>query len=236
MAEKLQKPKFNKYDRRQESIDYFIVIAVEGDATESRYFEMIENKFKNTVKLELISAESKSHPKHILKKLEDIKRKYFGYKLKERPKSYWMVCDVDLHANLYSTLKTAKENGFKIAISNPCFEVWLFSHLAEIKIEEGITKFCKSEEEILLEINNKEKPARDLSKKVGKALDKVRPKKGSPEYEHVYFEKIDDAVEKTQKNLKDVHLQDFLLEPKHIGQTRVSELISEIKCNSSNLI
>jgi len=139
------------------------------------------------------------------------------------------VHDVDLHKNFHTTIKEAQKDGFKVAISNPCFEVWLFSHLAEIRIEKGITKFIKPNSEVLLEVDNNKKSNRDLSKKVKKALDEIRPKKGSPKYKDVYLERIDDAIRKTQQNLKKVQSKDFLLEPKHIGQTRVGELISEIR-------
>jgi len=228
MNKKPQKTKVNKYARRQEYIEYFIVIAVEGDIAESKYFKMIEEKFKGIVKLEIISSESKSHPKYLLQTLENIKRKYFGFRPKDRPKSYWIVCDVDLHKNLHSTIITAQENGFKIAISNPCFEVWLFLHLGEIKISEEETKFFDSNNELLISVNQNKKDAR-LSKKISLILDKIRPKKHVIGYEDIYFDKVDDAIRRAKSNLEMAHAKDFLLESKHIGQTRVGQLISEIK-------
>ncbi|MFT5702878.1 MAG: hypothetical protein ACI9TO_000232 [Rickettsiales bacterium] len=228
MIKKPQKIKFNKYARRQDSIEHFIVIAVEGDATELKYFEMIQEKFKDVIKLEIIPSNSKSHPQYLLQNLETIKRKYFGYRPKERPKSYWMVCDVDLHTNLQSTISVAQENGFKIAISNPCFEVWLFLHLGNIQISGKETEFFNSSNELLLTKNHVKKDAR-LSQKIANILDKTRPKKGPSRYKDIYSEEIEGAIQKAQKNLESVQEKDFLLESKHIGQTRVGDLIDEIK-------
>jgi hypothetical protein len=234
MTKKSPKIKLNKYVRREElqDIKSFIVIAVEGDRAEPSYFGMIKEKFKDSIRLEIIPSNKNSSPKYLLENLRRIKRECSDYNFQEKPESLWMVCDVDLHKNFQSTIKEAKNEGFKIAISNPCFEVWLFLHLAEIKIVKGLAKFCKLSGEVLLEVDNSRKPERTLSQKVKKVLDKVRPKKGAQKYEDIYFERVDDATKKAQKNLKNIQSKDFLLESKHIGQTRVSELISEIKDKS----
>ncbi len=225
-----QKTKVNKYARSENvrSMKYFIVIVVEGDVAEPSYFRMIEEKFKNSIKLKIVPSQKKSSPKNLLETARKERREYSDSGSEKKPESIWIVCDVDLHKNCQIIIKEAQDEGFKVAISNPCFEVWLFQHLAEIKIEKGLTTFRK-EDQILLEIDNSKKPTKDLSQKVKKVLDEVRPKKGPQKYEAVYFDKIDDAVKKAQKNLKDVQKKDFLLESKHIGQTRVGQLISEIK-------
>jgi hypothetical protein len=225
-----QKTKVNKYARSENvrSMKYFIVIVVEGDVAEPSYFRMIEEKFKNSIKLKIVPSQKKSSPKNLLETARKERREYSDSGSEKKPESIWIVCDVDLHKNFHPIIKEAQDEGFKVAISNPCFEVWLFQHLAEIKIEKGLTIFCK-DDQILLEIDNSKKPTKDLSQKVKKILDEVRPKKGPQKYEAVYFDKIDDAVKKAQKNLKDVQKKDFLLESKHIGQTRVGQLISEIK-------
>jgi hypothetical protein len=43
----------------------------------------------------------------------------------------WCVFDVDTHARLDAARRTAQAGGVEIALSNPCFELWLLLHLAE---------------------------------------------------------------------------------------------------------
>lgn len=41
---------------------------------------------------------------------------------------YWCVFDVDEHPNLDAALTMARDNDIKIALSNPCLELWFFLH------------------------------------------------------------------------------------------------------------
>lgn len=43
----------------------------------------------------------------------------------------WCVVDVDSHATLDRAIALAYSAGVKIAISNPCFEIWLLWHYDE---------------------------------------------------------------------------------------------------------
>jgi RloB-like protein len=40
----------------------------------------------------------------------------------------WCVFDVDQHPYLKDAISLAERNGIKIAVSNPCFELWLILH------------------------------------------------------------------------------------------------------------
>ena len=40
----------------------------------------------------------------------------------------WCVFDVDQHANLTQAINEARQSGISVAISNPCFELWLILH------------------------------------------------------------------------------------------------------------
>ncbi|MCX6381174.1 MAG: RloB family protein [Armatimonadetes bacterium] len=48
--------------------------------------------------------------------------------------SSWLVIDVDHRSkeNIATVCKTAREQGCQIAISNPCFEFWLFLHIFDV--------------------------------------------------------------------------------------------------------
>jgi hypothetical protein len=43
----------------------------------------------------------------------------------------WCVFDVDVHPKLPDARQQARDNGIKLAVSNPCFELWLLLHFRE---------------------------------------------------------------------------------------------------------
>lgn len=40
----------------------------------------------------------------------------------------WCVFDVDAHPNLAQAVNEARQSGISVAVSNPCFELWLILH------------------------------------------------------------------------------------------------------------
>jgi hypothetical protein len=45
--------------------------------------------------------------------------------------SVWCVFDVDEHPRVADAREMARDNGIDLAISNPCFELWLLLHFRE---------------------------------------------------------------------------------------------------------
>jgi hypothetical protein len=43
----------------------------------------------------------------------------------------WCVFDVDQHPNLKTAIEEARTAGIEVAVSNPCFELWLLLHFRE---------------------------------------------------------------------------------------------------------
>ena len=43
----------------------------------------------------------------------------------------WCACDVDDHPNLANARQMARDNDIRLAVSNPCFELWLLLHFRE---------------------------------------------------------------------------------------------------------
>jgi len=43
----------------------------------------------------------------------------------------WCVLDIDAHPNLLEAKQQAGDNGLKLAISNPCFELWILLHFQD---------------------------------------------------------------------------------------------------------
>ena len=48
----------------------------------------------------------------------------------------WCVFDVDAHPNLQEAVIQARDNGIKLAISSPCFELWLLLHFRDHRSHE----------------------------------------------------------------------------------------------------
>lgn len=112
--------------RIEEEREYWIcVIAIEGEKTEKQYFQKFGNTRVNIEILPTLTGNS-SEPESILERL----RKYKQEKdLNEKDKC-WLVFDVDDRDEdrLKMVCVQARKERFKVAISNPCFEFWLFLH------------------------------------------------------------------------------------------------------------
>jgi hypothetical protein len=113
-----------------------IIIAAEGRRTERRYFGM----FRSTrVQVKVLSADERnlSAPEHVLERLRQFRA---DYQLAEDD-ALWLMVDVDRwgDAKLAAIAREAQSVGFRLAISNPCFEVWLLYHFTD---QVPITERC----------------------------------------------------------------------------------------------
>lgn len=108
-----------------------IVIATEGSNTEPDYFNGMFSLNKNPrVILEVLGTEKGfSAPKHVLQRLQDvISDEDLKFDLDDE---LWLVIDVDdwPWKEINKVVRSAKKSGINVAISNPCFEVWLILHI-----------------------------------------------------------------------------------------------------------
>lgn len=202
-----------------------VVVAVEGEKTEVDYFEMLRQEYGDRIKIEIIPNEqSKSAPNHILGNLLQFKHKYDV----SEDDAFWMVIDVDHHSKtLPKTIKDAKQNGCKIAISNPCFEIWLFLHRGNINITEDFVHFLKGKTEIarISRANLTAKAVRhkDILNKINHGANSY-----AEGYKSIYLNYISGAIKKSKKLLASDKSDNFLCEKKHAGKTKVGFLVEEI--------
>jgi RloB-like protein len=101
------------------------VIATEGQKTEKQYFTLFRNP-RLIVKTLPTEEDNKSSPHHVLSRLDKFQQEHdLGVE-----DTLWIMIDVDHHKpkQLSSICKEAIQKGFNLAISNPCFEVWLYLH------------------------------------------------------------------------------------------------------------
>lgn len=113
-----------------------IVIASEGKDTERIYFTALAKEYSNPrVHVHILerseNEQNNSSPEHVLKQLNDYKSQY---KL-EADDELWLVVDKDQWEDkMLSRVATecALEVSMHMALSNPCFELWLLLHLEDV--------------------------------------------------------------------------------------------------------
>ena len=106
----------------------FVIAAEEGEPTQA-YFSIFRSGQRGRYRLKLLNnTTSKSRPSEVLQRLID-------YERSERPgpnTEYWAVIDRDewSAAELDDVSREiAKRENYHLALSNPCFELWLWLHL-----------------------------------------------------------------------------------------------------------
>ena len=117
------------------------VLSYEGSETEKKYFEDFRKSdyFNDSGLIEIISLQRPknrgSDPISVKKLLQEAKR---DYRFKPTDE-FWLLIDRDnweeIHHHNFDTLvqDCQKERNFFLAMSNPCFEIWLLLHFVEIQ-------------------------------------------------------------------------------------------------------
>jgi hypothetical protein len=111
-----------------------IVIAAEGTNTEKQYFDALRAKYRNTrIHPESIARKTTaSDPAHVMKGLDDFRKQY---RLRSGCDELWLVIDRDKwhKQNLSDIAAQCQQKSYFLAVSNPCFEVWLLLHIKELE-------------------------------------------------------------------------------------------------------
>lgn len=134
-----------------------IIIATEGEKTEKQYFE--SDLFRsNRVQVKVLeTVDGHSAPTHVLKRIRKYKKEY---ELNDNDQ-LWLMFDKDnwdehVLAQIYSEAKRSLRSIIHLAVSNPCFELWLLLHHinctdnlrkcndVEIKLREILGSYNKS--------------------------------------------------------------------------------------------
>lgn len=106
-----------------------VVIATEGTSTEKQYFEIFRRK-SSRVQVRVLQTEGGlSAPRHVLARLSRF-RKDFDLGVGD---ALCLVIDKDRwpDAQLAEVAAEARQRKFELAVSRPCFEVWLYLHHAD---------------------------------------------------------------------------------------------------------
>lgn len=117
------------------------VLSYEGKISEKKYFEDFRKSelFNDNGLIEIISLKRPvnrgSDPISVKKLLQEAKKEY---RFKDTDE-FWLIIDRDdweeMHNHNFDKLVAdcKKENNFFLAMSNPCFEIWLILHLKDIR-------------------------------------------------------------------------------------------------------
>ena len=115
-------------------IDHFkdtklFIIATEGKETEKQYFDIFRNL---RVQVKIIPTHNgHSAPNWVIERLDDFVQEFNL----EEDDELWVMFDVDnwgtRKISQIAQLGSQKEYG--LAISNPCFEVWLYLHFTTLR-------------------------------------------------------------------------------------------------------
>ena len=104
-----------------------IVVATEGEKTEESYLKSLEG-FRVKIRV-LNCTDGKSAPEYVLQRMEDFCREYqIG-----GDDQLWLALDVDRWGDkkLSGIASECGRKNIFLAISNPCFEIWLAFHLED---------------------------------------------------------------------------------------------------------
>lgn len=118
-----------------------IIIAAEGRETEKQYFTLFRDT-RVQVKVLPTEEDNQSSPQHVIDRLHVFQEEY---QLGEGDE-LWLMVDVDRWHKLGEIAGEAKQCQYRLAISNPCFEVWLLCHLQDPPSDAST---CRSIEDIL---------------------------------------------------------------------------------------
>jgi len=139
------------------------IIAAEGQKTEPSYFDALRKHYmfhhrESRVHVHILKRPpedtGKSAPEYVKKMLEDFFQENSDYEFQSDYDEFWLVADTDKwqsqNAKLSALATICKEKKYHIAVSNPCFELWLILHLTaydniknEIETSNTKSHICK---------------------------------------------------------------------------------------------
>lgn len=120
--------------RRRASIEpnKKIVVICEGEVTEPNYLNTFSKYFKNP--LVVVEVMPKGGPIRSLvskakaRKDQLVRESRYSRDSFDKNFQVWGMADVDAHPKLSEALAVANDVGIKMALSNPCFEIWGVFH------------------------------------------------------------------------------------------------------------
>lgn len=187
------------------------ILSYEGTVSEKKYFEDFRKSelFNDSGLIEIISLKRPSNkgsdPINVKKLLEKAKREFRFKKTDE----FWLIIDRDdwesIHNYNFDNLvyDCNSEKNFFLAMSNPCFEIWLILHLKDIN------NFSDEEKQKILENKKISSSKNYIDEILGEIQGRGYNKRPNP---NIFLPKIKIAVQRAKE--LDKNKEDY---PKNIG-------------------
>ena len=107
------------------------ILAVEGEQREVDYFQALAED-QTRIDLTVLGPDERhlSAPRYVVERIT----KYLEEYDLDEDDQVWLVLDTDRWSTeqLREVERTCKDHGWNLAISNPCFELWLYLHYADL--------------------------------------------------------------------------------------------------------
>ncbi|MCY4621945.1 MAG: RloB family protein [bacterium] len=115
--------------RNRRPLRRVIRVHTEGGVTEPKYLEELGRRYRDRIRIEMgaTGAVPETLVDRACRDTDTRTRAREGPQYDE----IWCVLDVDDHPNLKSAIDRALQKNVKLAVSNPCFELWLILHLQD---------------------------------------------------------------------------------------------------------
>jgi hypothetical protein len=112
-----------------------LLVLCEGKITEPRYLKAFKHEHRSQL-VEVEVVPECGDPKTLVESAVTRKREAEKEARRRgdsnlRYDEIWCVFDVDAHPNLAAAVQQAEGNGLNLAVSNPCFELWILLHFQE---------------------------------------------------------------------------------------------------------
>lgn len=110
-----------------------ILVVCEGKS-EVAYINWYKSKCKNNRVKVIIDDVEYTTPRELVSYAKNMKSKYQKKAVSTEDRfmdfdEYWCMFDRDKHPFFEESIQTAKANKIQLAISNPCFELWVYLHM-----------------------------------------------------------------------------------------------------------
>lgn len=114
-----------------------LLVVCEGTVTEPAYLRGFERHIRNaTLVIDMPDDAHGAVPLTLVNRAHDLKRQAEKHARREKDAflaydEVWCVFDIDEHPHINEAFQLAAANSIKLAVSNPCFELWLLLHFRE---------------------------------------------------------------------------------------------------------
>lgn len=110
-----------------------ILIVCEGIKTEQGYFNHQRQLYRAVIEMDIISGGT---PRTLVQRAVERKKSAEREARRQRDANLrydevWCVFDVDEHPYLPEAKLQARDNQIRVAVSNPCFELWILLHFRD---------------------------------------------------------------------------------------------------------